>query len=274
MFEPAHAVPIGEFSRLTYLSVKTLHHYHDVGLLEPASIDPSTGYRRYSLDQVARAHLIRRLRDLDMPVADVRAVLTAPDDTARDATLRAHLERMEAELARTRAVVASLRELLSPAPPLVVRFVDVPAQPVFALRAIVTAADAGQWYDDVRHRLDAALGGVDARATGPHGATWAHEYFEEERGEVVAFVPVPPGVRPGRGGGVASGELAGGRFAVAEHFGGFDDFDRTYGALGSHVIRHAVGLPDAIREVYRCGPADSDDPSDYRTEVHWPVQAA
>ena len=35
------SVTIGEFSRLTHLSVKTLHHYHDVGLLTPAGIDPS-----------------------------------------------------------------------------------------------------------------------------------------------------------------------------------------------------------------------------------------
>ncbi|ADP83299.1 MerR family transcriptional regulator [Pseudofrankia inefficax] len=274
MFEPAHVVPIGEFSRLTYLSVKTLHHYHEVGLLEPASIDPSTGYRRYSLDQVGRAHLIRRLRDLDMPVADVRAVLLAPDVASRDATLRAHLERMEAELARTRAVVASLRELLSPASPLAVTFVEVPAQPVFALRAVVDAAGAGRWYDDARLRLDAALGQAGVRAAGPHGATWAREYFEDERGEIVAFVPVRAGARSGAPDGVASTELPGGRFAVAEHLGGFDDFDRTYGALGSHVVRHAVGLSDPIREFYRVGPAETPDPASYRTDVYWPVQAA
>ncbi|MDT3440582.1 MULTISPECIES: MerR family transcriptional regulator [unclassified Pseudofrankia] len=277
MFEPDPVVSIGEFSRLTYLSVKTLRHYHDVGLLEPAAIDPSTGYRRYSLDQVPRAHLIRRLRDLDMPVPEVRAVLRAPDDVARDATIRSHLERMEAELARTRGVVASLRELLSSAPsaPLAVTFLDVPVQPVFAVRATVAALDAGGWYADARLLLDSALAHVDARAAGPHGATWAHEYFEDERGEVVAFVPVPRGAAPRArdvAAGVESIELAGGRFAVAEHLGGFDDFDRTYGALGSHVVRHAAGLPDAIREVYRVGP-DGDDPSVARTDVYWPVRA-
>lgn len=46
---------IGDFSRMTFLSVKTLRHYHDVGLLEPARVNDHTGYRDYRLDQVSTA---------------------------------------------------------------------------------------------------------------------------------------------------------------------------------------------------------------------------
>ena len=65
-------VTVGEFSRLTHLSVKTLHHYHEIGLLAPASVDPSSGYRRYGTTQVETALLIRRLRELRMPLPEVR----------------------------------------------------------------------------------------------------------------------------------------------------------------------------------------------------------
>src|SRR5579862_3608739 len=54
-------VPIGDFSRMTHLSVKTLRFYHDQGLLEPARIDPSSGYRFYDPGQVPVAQVIRRL---------------------------------------------------------------------------------------------------------------------------------------------------------------------------------------------------------------------
>src|SRR3954470_14534611 len=64
---------IGEFSKMTYLSVKALRHYHDVGLLEPMLVDPATGYRRYGASQVGTAQAIRRFRDLDMPIDEVRA---------------------------------------------------------------------------------------------------------------------------------------------------------------------------------------------------------
>ena len=71
-------VSVGQFATMTHLSVKTLRHYHEVGLLEPARVDGETGYRYYSLDQLPAAQLIRRLRDLKMPIADVRSVLARP----------------------------------------------------------------------------------------------------------------------------------------------------------------------------------------------------
>jgi DNA-binding transcriptional MerR regulator len=87
-------LPIGDFSKMTYLTVKALRHYHDVGLLEPAATDPVTGYRRYAASQVATAQAIRRFRDLGMPIAEVRAVLQADDLAARNRAILSHLERM------------------------------------------------------------------------------------------------------------------------------------------------------------------------------------
>lgn len=72
-------VTIGEFARLTHRSVKTFHHYHQVGLLEPARVVTGSGYRGTPWDQVPEAHLIRRLRALDMPLAEVRVLLRSRD---------------------------------------------------------------------------------------------------------------------------------------------------------------------------------------------------
>jgi DNA-binding transcriptional MerR regulator len=98
-------VTIGDFSRASHLSVKTLHHYHEVELLEPGEVDPDNGYRYYSEGQIPVAQVIRRLRALHMPVADVKAVLAAPDSDARNRLIVEHLDRLELELAQTRAAV-------------------------------------------------------------------------------------------------------------------------------------------------------------------------
>src|ERR1700760_564296 len=58
-------VTIGDFSRASHLSVKTLRHYHEVGLLEPSEVDPDNGYRYYSEDQIPLAQVIRRYFLLD-----------------------------------------------------------------------------------------------------------------------------------------------------------------------------------------------------------------
>jgi DNA-binding transcriptional MerR regulator len=93
-------VSVGRFATTTHLRVKTSRHYHQVGLLEPAENDASTGYQYYTLDQLPTAQLIRRLRDLRMPVADVRAVLIASSPHERDTLIAARIDQLETELAK------------------------------------------------------------------------------------------------------------------------------------------------------------------------------
>jgi DNA-binding transcriptional MerR regulator len=71
---------IGDFSRATHLGVKTLRHYHEIGLLEPVDVDAETRYRRYASEQIVTAQIIRRFRDLDMPLDDIHAMLDATVD--------------------------------------------------------------------------------------------------------------------------------------------------------------------------------------------------
>ena len=103
---------IGEFSKMTYLSVKALRHYHDVGLLEPAEIDPRAATGCTPRHRSATAQAIRRFRELDMPLEQVRAVLDAPDVASRNAAIVAHLRDMQQQLERTQLTVASLQALL------------------------------------------------------------------------------------------------------------------------------------------------------------------
>ena len=57
-------IKIGDFSKLSLVSVKTLRYYDEVGLLAPVETDRSSGYRYYSLDQLPRLHRILALKDL------------------------------------------------------------------------------------------------------------------------------------------------------------------------------------------------------------------
>jgi DNA-binding transcriptional MerR regulator len=77
------SLAIGDFSRATHLNIKTLRHYHRIGLLEPAHVDPDTGHRRYGTDQIPTAQVIKRFRSLDMPLEEIHAVITTPDLAGR-----------------------------------------------------------------------------------------------------------------------------------------------------------------------------------------------
>ena len=59
--------------------------------------------------------------------------------------------------------------------------------------------------------------------------------------------------------------------AVTTPVGEHDGVDVTYGELGAWVVANAMAAAGPVREVYRVGPRDSDDPADWRTEIGWPV---
>ena len=264
------SLSIGEFARLTHLPVKTLRHYHQVGVLVPASVDPATGYRRYDTDQVEAAHLARRLRALSMPLPEVRVVLATPDEASRNRAILDYLERMERDLDRTRAAVSSLRSFLeASAPALAIEHRDVAAQVSLARRATVDRSDIGAWCAETYPILDQAVAAQGLTATRPGGALYDRSWFERGHGEVVAFVPVA--TTPVAEHGLVPFEVPAARLAIAVHAGPFDDLDRTYGSLGTAVATSGLGAAGPIREHYLVSPAESEDPRDWRTEVCWPI---
>lgn len=256
-------LPIGEFSRATHLTVKALRHYDDVGLLEPARTDAASGYRYYSVSQIPAALLIRRFRDLDMPLDEVRRVLQAADRHERDAAIVAHLRRMEQRLEETNHAVTSLRDLLAGAASRpAVDHRDLPS-----VRALVTTAtvewDAAEaWLGPAFDELHRRLRDAGGEASGADGALYSAEFFETHRGPVTAFVPV--GTGPGTCG-IETVSVPAGRHAVTVHEGPFGEIDRAYAALGAHVAELMIVAAGPIREHYL-----SAAPSE-RTEVCWPI---
>jgi DNA-binding transcriptional MerR regulator len=264
---------IGDFSRITHLSVKTLRHYHRVGLLEPDEVNARTGYRYYSVAQVRSAHVIRRFRELGMPVEQVRAVLTAPDPAARDALIAEHLDRLQDQLERTQSAVASLRSLLEgnmSAPAVERRHVNEVA--AVGIREMVARADIGRWWSDAFAELYGALSRHGARPTGPAGGLYADELFTEEGGEALVFVPVDATTDVPSGGRVRALTVPAADLAVTVHAGPDHDADRTYAALGTYVAENGLGAPGPVREYYLVGARETADVTSWRTEICWPIQ--
>jgi DNA-binding transcriptional MerR regulator/effector-binding domain-containing protein len=264
-------VSIGDFSRMTLLSVKALRHYHELGLLRPAQIDDDSGYRRYELEQVPTAQVIRRLRELGMSLDDVRTVIEAPDVARRNAAIGAHLRRMEGELEQTRATVGSLRLLLDGGPPGAVAVtyrVSGPAQ-TLAIRDRVPYADVFDWLDAAFTELRAVIRDRGVRRAGADAALYSSELLEDEHGEIVAVVPVDSAPDPA--GRIERLLLPRVEYATAVHAGPVNDIDRTYAALGAVVAERAIGVQGAIREDYLVGAFDTADETRHRTEIGWPV---
>ncbi len=256
---------IGDFSRMTHLTVKALRHYHEIGLLVPSEVDAASGYRFYEPGQVRTAHLIRRLRDLGLPLDRIRSVLEAPSVEERNRLLAEHLGGLEAQLLAVQATWATLQALLEV--PIDVSYRSIGAQLALAITERVAAEDLDAWWDTAFRELDAAVSNVDT--VGPRAALYSPDFFTLGAGDVTAYRPVAAAPRePGR---VALTEIPAAELAIAVHHGSFSNIDQTYGLLGTHVAEREIGLPGAIREIYVVSPFDSQDETSLLTEVGWPI---
>ncbi len=264
---------IGAFSRLTHLSIKTLRYYHEVGLLEPAVVDPDSGYRYYRPGQAHSAHLVRRFRDLGLPVADVKAVLAAPSLTARDAILAGHLDRMRDQLRQTETAVDSLRRMLEgDGADVAIEERVLEGGPTICLAAKVTREDVASWFWEALAGLRAMAAAARLEQTGPAGALYDDELFTQDTGHARVYLPVRDS--PALDGTGARWELPAGPFAVALHVGAHSDVDRTYAAVGTYAAAHGRDGAGPVRERYLTDPLDTPDSAQWRTEICWPLAPA
>jgi hypothetical protein len=120
------------------------------------------------------------------------------------------------------------------------------------------------WYAGAMAELDATL----REPLGTPGGVYDNALFELGRGHVLVHRPCEDPPDRGR---VHPAELPAVELAVATHLGDHDDIEVTYGEVGSWVVANALSVAGPVRETYLVGPRDTDDPSQWRTEIGWPV---
>ena len=152
---------IGEFAEQTRLSVKALRLYDRLRLVVPAQVDPDSGYRMYSADQVEPARLVGMLRRLDMPLATISSVLALdPADAAK--AVASYWSGVESATADRRLLADYLERRLNGAD-IVSYQIEVRAMPERTLLAInrhVYLADTDEFFGDAFARLRAGGPGV------------------------------------------------------------------------------------------------------------------
>jgi DNA-binding transcriptional MerR regulator len=269
-------IAIGDFSKMTYLSIKALRRYHDMGLLVPADVDRSSGYRYYEASQVPVGQVIRRFRELGMPLERIKQVIDTPDQSARNEIIVAHLRDMESALQQTQNTVTSLRQLLEQPrvpQPIAVEYRSVASSPALAIADMVAWEDLEHWWVAAFEELGGAFPDSGAVRSGPNGALYPSELFEDELGEVTAFIPVADTatIGPELPGRLFATEIAGGEYGLTVHEGSLANLDQTYGALGTYVSQREIGLRGTIRENYLVTFDHTADESAHRTEVCWPI---
>ncbi len=263
-------MPIGVFAHATRLSIRALRNYDRLGLLVPARIDPGSGYRRYSLEQFAAASLIRRLRELEVPLAEIAEILAAGTPDAVRAAIKRHHDRVAARAAELAAISGELDSVLAEPTRWLHVYERVRApQPIARLSILTPLSGLAELIGPAYARLFAAVDAQGVTLSGPPGTRYLTEDPDELTVEL--FVPVDGPVRDD--GEIDSAELPGGLLAATIHEGAYDDVETAYRSLGRWIAERDRVPAGPAEELYLVAPGPSVAPEAYRTEIAWPVTA-
>ena len=268
-------IRIGDFSKLSRITVKTLRYYDEVGLLHPAHVDESTGYRYYAYDQLPRMNRILTLKDLGFSLEEISRLL-ADDLTSeqmhgmlklRQAEIRHRVQDERQRLARVEARLRHIeQEDVVSKYDAVVKRVD-PLK-VAALRDVVpTPPDQGRlWGELMGH-----LAQHQVKSLEPCLSLYFDEEYKEKDWDIEVCQPfegdLPETER------VRVYELAGVEtMACVVHHGPFATIGEAYEALLKWASENGYRIVGPAREVYlrSAKEGDQNDP-DTLTEIQFPV---
>jgi effector-binding domain-containing protein/DNA-binding transcriptional MerR regulator len=265
-------IPIGRFSRVCRLSIKSLRRYADDDLLAPEWIDPSSGYRYYTYAQVTQAEVIRLLRTLEMPLEEIREVLEATDSDRVSDVLDHHRARLEGQLDHYSRMLGFLRQLIqdggSPMSYDVV-IKELPAQHVAVFRTRIGPTDAGPIVAAGFGTLAGAIAQVGAEFAGPPYLVMTEMPDPETGGAIELAAPV---IEPFSGCGDVTGEeLPAILVASTMHRGPYEECGPAYKAIEAWIQSHGHASVGPPREIYLTNPQETPDPADFETEIQFPI---
>jgi DNA-binding transcriptional MerR regulator len=269
---------IREFSQLARVTVKALHLYDRLGLLQPAEVDAGTGYRFYTLHQLPRLNRILVLKDLGFSLDEIRSLLDEDPPPAEMRGMlrlkRAELERQVAEgRARLARVEARLRQIEREGKPLAYDIALKEVAPMTVASARSREATHAQFirFSNEVPELVARRG---VRTIGPVLTLFYHEEFREHDFNIEVAVPVASGtvldVHTSKGQRVQVRELTGAARMAYCIWSGGDPLVNAYLTIGTWIADNGYRVAGPAREIYlRAG--DSEDPV---FEIQYPVADA
>lgn len=260
---------IGAFARASSLSLKALRLYHEIGLLVPSVVDPTSGYRAYAPVQLADAAVIRRLRDVGVPLQDIQQMLDAKDPAVTRKVLSGHAEDLKVRLD---AVTQLMDELGGEEPDLAAGVVIRSEEPVLvlALDGCPEMSALTSFMLRSAAALSEAAEASGAVVIGPFGARFPPP-VDDDHQDVQPYLPIQAPVllaESARAAGVRVDELPGCRVAFVAHRGPYSGLEACYQRLGAWVALHATSAEDPVRENYVNLGGPDQEPV---TEVLWPI---
>jgi DNA-binding transcriptional MerR regulator len=274
---------IGEFSRLSQVTVKTLHHYDEIGLLKPSQTDKFTSYRYYTLDQLPRIHSIIALKELGLSLEEIAQVLLAdlPPEEIRGMyrlKLAEAEQRVREEQARLAQIAFRMRQIEQEGKIETVDIVIKRTEPFHAM-TIRPKFKSEEEKEAAAAELEQVI--LDGLVKWNGNAVVTIFYEEDFRGDYSDgeyTIPVDPSHTPtitGKTGTLTLHHIPGIEAAATYlHQGDYPSLNEKYLFLQRWAVENGYKLSGTWRFVYHRGPMHNVDPSEYLTELQHPIERA
>ena len=260
---------IGEFSKITGLTVKSLRFYHEQGVLVPAYVDSGSGYRYYSEPQVEVARIIVTLRNLEFSVVDIREILSGYDDDGDILEkLQSQRDTIQARMRKDRQIAGTLDQIITheteasktmDQQAFLIEEKKIAPILVASVRMKGKYSDCGGGFAKIGRKFGRFISGKPM--TLHHDA----EYRENDA-TFEAAMPVKRGESTDE---IVVKELPGGSFVSLMHLGTYDQLGRSYEKLLKHIKEKNIAYSMPTREIYHKGPGMifKGNPKKYLTEI-------
>lgn len=263
---------IGDFSRISSLSVKTLRFYHDKGILVPTVVDRESGYRYYDEKLLAQARAIRVLRDLEFSIQEIREIVDSCEDDAdlvefliaKSREIGEKIKRYKSIESNLNAVIKQEEESKMVNQTNEVIEKQIEDMLIASMRVKTTYAGSGKLF------------GKLYRACGRHVAGklfnmyWDKGYVEGDA-DIEICMPVKKVVEKDE---IRSRILEGGRALSVIHKGPYGTQGPAYKAIFDYLEDHNLKCAQPPREIYIKGPGMifKGNPRNYITEIQMVVE--
>jgi DNA-binding transcriptional MerR regulator len=270
-------IRIGDFSKLSRVSVKTLRFYDEMGLLKPVEVDRFTGYRYYEFDQLPRLYRVLALKDLGFSLEEIGHLLEGDLSTEqmrgmlklRQAEIR---QRVEEEAERLERVDLWLRQIdqedsMSTYDVVLKKIESIK---VASVRGVVpTPPDQRSLWDKLMTHLE----NQKTRMKGPPMALYHDTEFKERDWDIEVCMPLTEEIAANKQ--VKVYDLPGSeKMACVVHTGPFATIGEAYDAVAKWIDQNGYQIVGPGRELNLRLPERLGDQNDPNTvnEIQYPVE--
>lgn len=268
---------IGEFSRLCFVTVKTLRHYEKMGLLKPMEVDSWTGYRYYGVEQMEELHHILELKRIGLSLEEIRDLIEEGSDSPSVAMLEKALCKAQDEMSRVRGRIVALQRMIdSPQKKYNMSNITIKPLPggevVYFRKRMNGYDELGPYLVNTFYAEAMRLECVCPEETAYCFTIDHHKNYDPNNidleycevvsshnslpSELVAFKTIP----------VVDKALC------YTHRGGYDTFDKSMAEVFRYLEEHDLSIADNPRFCYIHGVWDCENVFDWETIIQIPIK--